>query len=137
MSCGDCQKTLFKSADQIAGLCIDCWSKVRVRAAEVNKPTEAEIKREICDFLALHPLCVFTLSPGIQASKGRARSRYMPKGWPDITGVWGNKGLFIEVKTPGGAVSKEQVEILRKLTSLGHLAFVARSVEDVRKELWV
>lgn len=107
---------------------------------------EAKIKREICDYLASFPdEFEFTLTPGIQAGKKRARSKYMPKGWPDITGVWRKRSIFvnaygtirhvipffIEVKAIGGVASEEQDSFIKKMSSWGCVALVASSVSEV------
>lgn len=109
--------------------------------------TEADIRKEICDFLATFPdRCLFTVSV---KSKGKfVSSKWPPKGWPDITGMWCEweqddgkwvdpKPLFIEVKAPGGKVYQEQIEFRDRARAMGAIAFFATSVQDVRKELGV
>ncbi len=59
--------------------------------------------------------------PGLPDIQG-----FMPKG--KLTGA---QSLFIEVKTPKGKVSPEQKAFLETATAHGHLAFVARSLNDV------
>lgn len=97
---------------------------------------ESRLKRAICDYLAtMCQSCIFTLTPGIQASKKFGRSKYMVKGWPDLTGVYNGRPLFIEIKTPTGVVSPEQDAMINKLKAMGAIAFVARSVDDVVREI--
>ena len=58
------------------------------------------------------------------------------KGVSDILGVLpGGRLLAIEVKTEIGRASPEQKAYIAKINSLGGIAFVARSVYDVEKEL--
>jgi hypothetical protein len=100
----------------------------------MNEESEQEIKRAICDLLSLFPTrCTFTVNhTGVRGYK----SKYLRVGWPDISGMWDNRGLFIEVKKPGGVVSSEQKLILSQLKRFhGAYAFVAYSVEDVEKVL--
>ena len=93
---------------------------------------EGLLKREICDWLATQP-CLFTLTTNIQASRKMARSRYNLKGWPDITGTWkGGRMFLIEVKTPTGVLSDDQKEVIQRARAMGAVAFVARSVDDVK-----
>jgi hypothetical protein len=59
------------------------------------------------------------------------------KGLPDIQGMMPlgklthPQSFFIEVKTQKGKVSPEQAAFIETATRHGHLAFVARSLDDV------
>jgi len=54
------------------------------------------------------------------------------KGFPDIAGVMGNGKFFaIEVKTPKGRLSPEQVEWIAKLNMSGAMAVVLRSRQEI------
>lgn len=55
-------------------------------------------------------------------------------GVSDILGVVKGKMLAIEVKKPGGRISTEQKEFIERLSSDGHVAFVAYSLDDVIAE---
>jgi len=58
------------------------------------------------------------------------------KGVSDILGILSDGRLLaIEVKTPTGRASPEQQMFIQKIKDRGGLAFVARSVYDVEKEL--
>lgn len=59
------------------------------------------------------------------------------KGMSDIAGIIPKTGqyLAIEVKKEKGIVSPEQAEHIRVVNSIGGVAFVARSVEQVEGEL--
>jgi hypothetical protein len=69
--------------------------------------------------------------------KFRAFGKYRLKGLPDIQGVLPPNGrtLAIEVKTQTGRVSPEQKLVVEKMTKLGAIAFIARSLEDVMKRM--
>lgn len=103
--------------------------------------TENEVKNSICDYLSTLPGCLFTLTP--RGNSRKVRSKYLPSGWPDLSGMIQKKyaigfvpfPLFIEVKKPGGTLSKAQHDFILKAKSLGAIAFVAESVDDVKKEL--
>ena len=96
--------------------------------------TEAEIRKQICDFLATFPdRCLFTVNAPPRG--GRVSNRWPPKGWSDVSGVWESRGLFIEVKTPTGTVYQHQIKFIERVRALGHIAFFATSVEDVKHEL--
>jgi len=58
------------------------------------------------------------------------------KGVPDILGILRDGRLLaIEVKTANGRVSPEQAAWIERANHLGAVAFVARSLDDVKKEL--
>jgi hypothetical protein len=58
-----------------------------------------------------------------------------PKGISDILGIYQGRFLAIEVKRPGGRVSREQREFLNRVNAEGGLGFVAYSVDDVVERL--
>ena len=58
------------------------------------------------------------------------------KGVPDVAGYFADgKAIFIECKKPGGKVSKEQKEFIRKAQGSGCFAMVADNVVDVDKAI--
>ena len=60
------------------------------------------------------------------------RDTGIPVGWPDMVAVLdGGRVLFIEVKTGGGAMSREQTEMAAQMRKRGHTYIVARNVDDV------
>jgi hypothetical protein len=98
---------------------------------------EGTIKRQICDYLSLFPhRCLFSMTPRIGRQGGRPyTSPYMPTGWPDITGLWDNVPLFIEVKTPKGKLSQEQQDFITRTQRFLCYMIVARSLLDVESVL--
>ena len=59
-----------------------------------------------------------------------------PNGSSDISGILvGGRRLEIELKSSTGRVSPEQKAWIEMINSMGGLAFVARSVEEVIDEL--
>jgi hypothetical protein len=73
----------------------------------------------------------------VQQKHSKSRTNMTEKGWPDISGYLGSRGLFIEVKKPGGSLTLEQHAFITDAKKNGHLAFFATSVEDVKRELRV
>ena len=66
---------------------------------------------------------------------GRHFDTGLPKGFSDLFGFRKDDGraVFIEVKTPTGKPSKEQLNFINKMRLYGALAGIARSVEDARR----
>ncbi len=63
--------------------------------------------------------------------------RFGPRGSPDI---WGRlrptgQAFYIEVKSPSGRLRPEQEQFLSQARADGAIAFVARSVDDVKEHL--
>lgn len=114
------------------------------RAIEIlTEPTESDIKRDICEWLAKFPdRILFTVSP---PRRGKYQSKHIRVGWPDISGIRTSPGIggcnlrpfFIEVKKPGGTLGIEQHKILEQAKAMGAITCVATSVEDVRKALGI
>lgn len=87
--------------------------------------------------LALAGTCViFRANVGTGCTKdGRYFSTGLPKGFSDLFGFRKSDGkaVFIEVKTPTGRPSPEQVHFLHTLQKYGVIAGICRSVEDAEK----
>lgn len=62
-------------------------------------------------------------------------SMFQKAGVPDIIAVINGRFVGIEVKRPGGVVSKLQEYHIRKINEAGGAAFVAYSVEEVKDKL--
>ena len=106
-----------------------------------NQPTEKEIENAILDYLALLPGCYWknnTVGVYDPIKKvHRKPGKHHRNGVSDILGV-DSSGRFIaiEVKTLKGRVSENQKLFLEDINKHGGLGFVARSVDDVRRELF-
>lgn len=96
---------------------------------------EHRIQNEIR--LALAETCViFRANVGTGCTKdGRYFSTGLPKGFSDLFGFRKSDGraVFIEVKTPKGKPSTEQVKFLETMRKYGAVAGVCRSVEEALK----
>jgi len=102
--------------------------------------TEKEIENQILGYLVNRGIfCWKNDTVGVfdrNIGEYRKQSAYHRKGIPDILSCLpGGRMLAIEVKTPTGRVSKEQEFIISRINELGGIAFVARNIEDVEKNL--
>jgi len=100
---------------------------------------EKEIENLILDYLSYRPGYYWkNQSVGIYDPTKRkfrkSNNRHHILGVADILGVK-NDGQFvaIEVKTKKGRLSDNQKAYLQKVEANGGLAFVARSIEDVKE----
>lgn len=70
------------------------------------------------------------------AQHGRIRAFRGLKGVSDILGVLPDgRFLAVECKGPKGKPSPEQVEFIENVRKMGGVAFVARSLQDVKNGL--
>lgn len=78
---------------------------------------------------------VFRANVGkVQMSDGRFFDTGLPAGFSDLFGFRvDGRIFFIEVKAPGGRVSKAQEHFLKTVRKYGALSGVARSVSDALK----
>lgn len=101
---------------------------------------ERIIENQILTFLQLkrvwawkvHRVGTYDAKKGVFRSP---QSRFQIKGLPDIQGVIRGRALFIEVKSKKGRLSIEQKDFGERAINEGAIWFVARSIEDVEKEL--
>lgn len=91
---------------------------------------EGLIKREIQDYLEARNIFHWV------NQAGRIPGRTLSKtGVSDLLGCFEGKLLAIEVKSEKGKLSDEQNQFLLDVKFHGGIGFMARSVEDVRKQL--
>jgi len=89
------------------------------------KPSEKEITREIRAYLNIRGIFHWKAWQGLGSTPG----------CPDIIGIWKGRMLGIEVKGGKGYLTEIQQRFIDRINDHGGLAFVARSVEDVEKNL--
>ena len=93
---------------------------------------EHRIQNEIR--LALSPYCViFRINVGQgHTPDGRYFDTGVPKGFSDLFGFRKSDGkaVFIEVKTPTGKPSQEQLKFIDTMRKNGAIAGICRSAED-------
>jgi hypothetical protein len=105
------------------------------------EPSEKQIEALILDWLN-HQKGVVAYknnSTGyFDATKGFFRKRtgkYQERGSSDIVGSFRGRALFIEVKSKRGRPTEEQKAFLENMARTGAIAFLARSLEDVKRQL--
>jgi hypothetical protein len=103
---------------------------------------ENEVLQAICEYLWYNKIFFYRNNNTATYQPDTKRYRRMPKwsmkGVSDIVGIYQNKPLYIEVKRPKPNKtypSKEQKEFINRVIEEGGIAFVARSIDDVKKEL--
>ena len=103
--------------------------------------TEKQIENAILEYLSYLPgtywktnnIGVYDVARKVHRKPGK----YFRRGVADIIGIDGTgKLVAIEVKTKKGRVSPSQKEFLEDINKYGGIGFVARSVDDVRRELY-
>lgn len=102
---------------------------------------EGATKNLICSYLSKVGLFFFIHdSVGIFNRKANAymsnKSPYRIKGVSDILGILPDGRLFaIEVKAGKNTATPEQKEFIKQINDRGGVAFVARSIDDVKFNL--
>ena len=104
--------------------------------------TEKQIERNILSYLALKKITAWKQNNGCLKVGDRFVRFFIDhngksiKGIPDIAGYLPDgRALFIEVKKPGKYPSKDQKAFLENAKKSGCVAFVARDISDVDKEI--
>lgn len=101
--------------------------------ASRHKNPETLIQDEIRDWLNLRGIFVRRMQVGGMIVGSRMVENRTMKGFPDLWGVLGRTGrmFVIEVKTPTGKVTEDQIKWLTDLSEKGVVTIVARSLKDV------
>lgn len=106
-----------------------------------KKTPEEIVKEEVCQWLTDNKYFFWITYNGAvydrKSKSYRKPSRWHRRGVCDILGITKDgRPLGIELKAPESyRVSKEQKEFISIFNELGGLAFVAKSVDDVKKRL--
>lgn len=85
---------------------------------------EMEIQGEIASYLRLHD--VVFIRPDMR------KKSPLPTGWGDFTFSYRGIPVILEVKTPAGKLSPDQVAMHLKLAANGWRVVIVRSVTDVK-----
>ena len=129
-------------------------TRAQLEAKRRGKPLprpESEIVRAILDYLATRRDVVAWRNNVGAVTEGERFIRFGVKGLPDIIG-WQAviadlatndvpaflpyaRFLALEVKAPGAPIRPQQAAFLERARAAGCLAFVARSIDDVRRGL--
>jgi len=104
--------------------------------------TEKEIENDILKFLNMLPATkawknqsVGIFDP-VKKVYRMNKGAFTAKGSSDILGICNGVMLCIEVKSAKGKPTQSQLDFIDIMNHLGALAFIARSVDDVKKELF-
>ena len=101
--------------------------------------TENEVLQSICEYLWYNKILFWrnnnTPTYDVTNKRFRRMPKWSRKGVPDIIGSYKNRLLAIEVKKIGSYPTKEQKELINEINASGGIAFVARSIDDVKKHL--
>ena len=108
---------------------------------QIPKPTndrpEAAALVEVLKAVRSHPLVAWAERQNSGAA--RIGSRFVRFGWPGCPDVLGQlkdgRLLGVEVKAAKGRASPEQTLFLERINQAGGVAFVARDLRDVMREL--
>ncbi len=108
-------------------------------------PKEHDIQNMILEYLPKMGIFAWRNNTGVTKNfytnkQGITSERFWRagvKGMPDILGVHRATGRFIaiEVKRPGGKLTKEQAEMILWLRECNAIAFVADSLETLQQGL--
>jgi len=113
-----------------------------LRASEVFAPRrhrgkpERTIQKAILIWLRAHGYLVAVTDAGAAHKAGAYSGDSLPAGWPDITGLT-PEGRFIgvECKSPTSRQSPAQKLMEQSIRRRNGIYVLARSVEDVQKEI--
>lgn len=97
--------------------------------------TEHDIQNSIRLELSKYGFCVFRINTGrVKLADGRWFDTGVPKGFSDLVAVRNGRIYFIEVKTPSGKASREQLDFLAVMRDrYGCTAGICRCAEDAVK----
>jgi penicillin-binding protein-related factor A (putative recombinase) len=101
---------------------------------------EVEIQKQIMDYLDAHRIINWRNNnipiPVVKQGRILRYRRFNgAKGAGDIFGFYNNKFFSIECKSRTGKVSEDQISFIAMVRSQGHIAFIARSLNDVDEHL--
>ncbi len=85
---------------------------------------ESAIVKDICNYLKTLDKCFFWKEHG---------GMYGTAGLPDIIVCYKGKFLALEVKRPGGKLTKLQEKTIKDIKAAGGKACIVTSVEEVRE----
>ena len=106
----------------------------QVREADLHKTVA-----ELLDWVLLPPAfwSTFPAGWGIMhpATAGRLKGSGLKAGFPDLFIIFNGRITGIELKAPGGLLTKVQRDMHERLRSAGMMTYVCHSVEEVMETL--
>lgn len=108
-----------------------------VATKRTNDRPEAAALLEVLKVLRHHPAVAWCERQNTGAAKvGERFIRFGWRGCSDLIGMMKDGRLLaVEVKAPSGKLRTEQAEFLSLVRRFGGVAFVARSLSDVMREI--
>ena len=111
------------------------------RRRQPNEPSEAQTLKAGLEYLERHPRVAAcwrqnagSLIVGVRGHEHMVR--FGPKGIADVIGyLKGGRFLAVEFKAPHGKLMPHQREFLDAVNAAGGLAFMARSIDDIKAAL--
>jgi Holliday junction resolvase len=109
----------------------------------IPPPREAEIQRQIAEWLTLQGALVVRINSGGIKATHNGKDRFFrfnsAEGCSDLLVCWKGRYLAIEVKRPGGKTDKErkarQEEFAARVRKAGGIAMTVTCIEDVQEAL--
>lgn len=116
---------------------IDLFGMATSPTKRTNDKPEAAALCEVLKALRAHPGVVWCERMNSGAAKiGNRFIRFGFTGCPDVLGqLRDGRILGVEVKAPKGKLRPEQAVFLERIRGAGGVAFVARDLRDVMREL--
>lgn len=100
---------------------------------------EGDLVKACLQYLALRGYVAIRNNTGTILIERDGKVRAVRNGLPGSSDILacgpGGRFIAIECKTPKGRVTKHQLEFLEKISKLGGVAIVVRSVEELHKKL--
>lgn len=99
--------------------------------------TEAQLQQAIVTYLSACDWYVVVTDAGEAARAARQRHRRgrMRPGTPDLVALKNGRGMLLEVKLPGRALSRRQELEHQYISQFGVPVYVVRSIEDVQRAI--
>lgn len=114
---------------------------MRSKRCRAAKPLERDVQASILAYLASIGAYAIRVNSGAMAGEYKGRKRFVRftnrPGCSDIIACWRGKFVAIECKRAGQTATLRQKQFMAEVRRAGGVAFVARSVDDVRENLLV
>lgn len=100
-----------------------------------KRTPETKLQSKIIKWLEEHGAIVLRTNSGVFTGESGNRVQGTAAGTSDLTCCWRGRFVAIEVKAENGTTTDKQERYINRVNASGGLAFVARSVEDVKRQL--
>lgn len=100
-----------------------------------KRTPETKLQTKIIKWLEEHGAIVLRTNSGVFTGASGNRVQGGWAGVSDLNVCWRGKFVAIEIKVEGRQLTKMQQKYLDRVNASGGLAFVARSVDDVKRFL--